>query len=278
MQSASWKRHALPAAAIGLACALAGCSSVHSKATAGDGGATEVSFPDPSRASVPEGIFVNIENLRKIAPGMTKTQLYNLLGAPHFSEGLMGVRQWNYIFDFRKADGSNDYFSCQYRIDFDKDYRAQQFHWKPESCKSVLGEPTTTPAPEPAPAPMPAEPIRLSSDALFDFDSADLTEQGRAQLSALLQQVQSASHIQNILIVGYTDRIGSDSYNLGLSRRRAESVRRFLADGGVPASAMQVEGRGKADPVAQCRDTDRKALIACLAPNRRVELSGVARP
>lgn len=278
MQSASWKQHALSAAIAGLACVMAGCSSVNSKASAESGAATEVNFPDPSRASMPEGIFANIENLRKIAPGMTKGQLYNLLGAPHFNEGLMGVHTWNYILDFRKSDGSNDYFSCQYQVDFDKDYRAQHFYWKPESCKSVLDKPAPPPAAAPAPVAMPAEPIRLSSDALFDFDRAELTEQGRSQLSALLQQVQSASQIQNILIVGYTDRIGSDSYNLALSQRRAESVRSFLADGGVPADAMKVEGRGETNPIAQCDNQERAALIACLAPNRRVELSGVARP
>jgi outer membrane protein OmpA-like peptidoglycan-associated protein len=48
--------------------------------------------------------------------------------------------------------------------------------------------------------------------------------------------------------------------------------------GGVPADAIQVEGRGKADPVVQCPKQARAKLIACLAPNRRVELSGIAKP
>lgn len=274
----SMKRHDLTGVAMLMGLILmAGCSMWHQKPAAdGGGNGGSVNFPDASHASMPEGIFVNIENLRKVAPGMTKTQLYNLLGTPHFNEGVFGVREWNYIFDFRKADGSNDYFRCQYQVEFDNHSHAENFYWKPESCKSLLDRPVPAVAPS-VPEVLPKEPIRLSSDALFEFDRAELTAQGRDQLSKLLQQVQSASQIQNILIVGYTDRIGSDSYNMALSRRRAESVRDYLIQGGVPASALQVEGRGKANPLVQCDNTRRSALIACLASNRRVELSGVAR-
>lgn len=259
---------------------VAGCGTMHPHAPAGTQSDASVVFPDPAHATMPEGVFVNLENLRKVAPGMTKHQLYALLGTPHFNEGLFAVRKWNYIFDFRKSDGSNDYFSCQYQIAFDRQGIASDFYWKPEACKSVLDiHGSVTPPPGPAPDVLPAEPIRLSSDALFDFNRAELTAQGRQQLDQLLQKVRSASQIENILVVGYTDRIGSDSYNLGLSRRRAEAVRDYLvANGVVPAAAVQVDGRGKADPVVQCADAARAKLIACLAPNRRVELSGVAKP
>lgn len=259
-----------------LAAALlaAGCSTAGSKPTAAPG---DVSFPDPSHSTVPEGMFVNLENLRKVAPGMTKEQLYGLLGTPQFNEGVFGVRRWNYIFDFRKSDGSGNFFSCQYQIVFDKHYLAEQFYWKPEACKAVL-EPPHPEAPPAPPTVMPAQPIRLSSDALFGFDSATLTAAGRQKLDGLLQQVRAASQVQNIDVVGYTDRIGSDAYNMGLSQRRAAAVRDYLVQGGVPADAIQMEGRGKADPVVECKDTRRAALIACLAPNRRVELSGIAKP
>jgi len=46
---------------------------------------------------------------------------------------------------------------------------------------------------------------------------------------------------------------------------------------GVSPAAMQVSGRGPADPVVQCNDKQRARLIECLAPNRRVELKGTAR-
>ena len=273
MQTMKWPKFALLMLFVS-SVLLAGCSMTHSNISSDSNDDEEVSFPDPAHATMPEGIFVNIENLRKVAPDVTKDQLYNLLGGPHFSEGVFGVRRWNYIFDFRRQNG--DHFSCQYQVDFDKNDRAKAFYWKPESCKSVL----TTPAVAAAPIPLalPKEPIRLSTDALFDFDHSNLTAQGRSQLSKLLQQVQSASHIENILVAGYTDRIGGDRYNQTLSERRAESVRNYLIDGGVSPSAVRVEGHGKANPLVECSDSNRKALIACLAPNRRVELSGMSQP
>jgi outer membrane protein OmpA-like peptidoglycan-associated protein len=262
----------LPAMLAGMLLA-AGCSTTASRSS---DNAEGVSFPNPDRSSVPEGLFVNLENLRKVSPGMTKKQLYALLGHPRFNEGVVGVRKWNYIFNFRKSDGSGDYFSCQYQIVFDKQDLAEQFYWKPEACKAVLE--TRQAPPPPKPAPLPAQPIRLSSDAMFGFDSAQLTDQGRQQLEGLLQQVRSASAVENIHVVGYTDRIGSDGYNMKLSRQRADAVRDYLVQGGVPADAIQVEGRGKADPVVECPKQARTKLIACLAPNRRVELSGIAKP
>ena len=231
------------------------------------------SFPDPARATMPEGAFVNVENLRKLAPGMTKHQLYELLGTPHFSEGVFGVHRWNYIFAFRETDGG--VIKCQFQVQFDKNHLAQAYYWKPESCKDLLAPPPPPPAPAPVAAPMMA--ITLSSDAMFGFDSATLTADGRANLDQLLARVQEASHIQDIMINGYTDRIGNPRYNLALSQRRAEAVRDYLAAHGVSPAAMQVSGHGDADPVIQCNDKKRDRLIACLAPNRRVELKGTAR-
>jgi len=123
---------------------------------------------------------------------------------------------------------------------------------------------------------MPSEPVRLSADALFAFDSATLTQAGRRSVDALLQQVRSASQVQTIQVLGYTDRIGSDGYNQVLSHRRAQAVRDALVQGGVPAAAIVAEGRGKADPLVNCTQGNRQAVIACLAPNRRVEISGLA--
>ena len=273
MQTTKWRKFTFMTIFVS-SVLLAGCSTTRSNISSGNNDGGEVSFPDPSHATMPEGIFVNIENLRKVAPGVTKDQLYNLLGVPHFSEGAFGVRKWNYIFDFRRQNG--DHFSCQYQVDFGQDDRAKAFYWKPISCKSVLDAPSI--AATPIPLALPKEPIRLSADALFDFDRSNLTEQGRGQLSKLLQQVQLASQIENILVAGYTDRIGSDSYNQTLSVRRAESVRDYLIDGGVSPNAVQVEGHGKSNPLVECSGSNRKALVACLAPNRRVELSGMSQP
>lgn len=255
------------------ACASHGDPRPASPGTAIDADATN--FPDPGKASLKEGLFVDVDNLRLFARGMSKRQLYALLGTPHFGEGMWGVREWNYLFNFRSSPGG-DYFTCQFKVEFYGKGVAHAAHWKPQACAAVL-EPPRPPAP-PAPAPMPAEPLRLSADAMFAFDSAVLTSEGRDNVTALLQQVRDASRVQTIQVIGYTDRIGSDRYNLVLSQRRAEAVRNALIAGGVPAAAIVAEGRGKADPLVQCEQAQRKALIVCLAPNRRVELSGRALP
>ena len=235
--------------------------------------AEAVSFPDPARASLKEGLFVDVDNLRLFARGMSKRQLYALLGTPHFGEGMWGVREWNYLFNFRSSPGG-DYFTCQFKVDFDGKGIAQTAHWKPQACAAVL-DPPRPPTP-PAPAPMPSEPLRLAADAMFAFDSAVLTPEGRRNVETLLQQVRDASRVQTIQVIGYTDRIGSDGYNQVLSQRRAQAVRDALVQGGVPAAAIVAEGRGKADPLVQCAQGNRQAVIACLAPNRRVEISGLA--
>jgi OOP family OmpA-OmpF porin len=230
-------------------------------------------FPDPARASLKEGMFVDLDNLRLFARGMSKRQLHGLLGTPHFNEGMWGVREWNYLFNFRSSP-NGDYFTCQFQVHFDNKGIAQGGYWKPQACAALL-QPA---AAAPAPAPMPAEPVRLAADALFGFDSAALTAAGRQSVDALLQQVRSASQVQTIEVAGYTDRIGSAAYNRELSQRRADAVREALVQGGVPATAIVAEGRGNAQPLVQCGPLAKQALIACLAPNRRVEVSGVARP
>ncbi|WP_329742419.1 OmpA family protein [Dyella sp. A6] len=269
----TYRAVALPVLLAGVVLA-AGCSTVGRRSS---DNAQGIAFPNPDRSTVPQGLFVNLENLRKVAPGMTKSQLYALIGHPRFDEGVFDVHRWNYIFNFRKADGSGDYFSCQYQIIFDKHDLAQQFYWKPEACKAVLQIHRPAPPQPTKPLPLPAKPIRLSSDAMFGFGSAALTGPGKLKLNALLQQLRSASAVENIDVVGYTDRIGSDHYNLALSRKRAEAVRDYLVQHGVPAEAVQVAGRGKADPLVHCPRQARAKLIACLAPNRRVEISGLAK-
>jgi OOP family OmpA-OmpF porin len=65
--------------------------------------------------------------------------------------------------------------------------------------------------------------------------------------------------------------MGEDSYDGELSERRACAVMNYLVLRGVPFRMIVAEGRGKDAPVKTgCDSTDRRALIACLAPNRRV--------
>lgn len=126
--------------------ALQGCSLYVSKGISDDGRAEEVVFPEiPKSAWLKEGTFPNLDNLRQVKPGVSKDQLYGLLGQPHFAEGMGPVREWDYVFNFRQGNGS-DYQTCQYKVIFDKDYRGQSFYWLPQSCAARLAQAPATPS------------------------------------------------------------------------------------------------------------------------------------
>jgi outer membrane protein OmpA-like peptidoglycan-associated protein len=254
---------------------LQGCSTYVSKGISDDGKATEVVFPSiDNDAWLKEGTFPNLDNLRAVAPGVTKDQLYDLLGRPHFREGLAGPREWDYIFHFRQAGGGVT--TCQYKAIFDKDYKAQTFHWLPAGCGDRLAT-RPVPAVERPVAAIPAAPRRttLGADGLFRFDGgsmADLLPEGHGKLEALASDIKSFRPVDAVKVTGHTDRLGSHTYNNALSLARANTVRDYLVRAGVPAQKIQVQGKGESEPKVQCAQTGRAALIDCLAPNRRIEI------
>lgn len=261
------------ALAIAALLSLAGCgTSTVSKNISDDGRAGEVVFPDIAKdAWLKEGTFPNLDNLRRIAPGVTKDQLYDLVGRPHFRESLFGVREWDYIFNFRVPGGVK---TCQFKVIYDTALRAQSFHWLPANCAELLkvASPTVERIAEKTPMP---QRVELSADALFAFGRsgpADLLPQGRRELDALAAGLRGARETSRIRITGHTDRLGSASFNEELSLARATTVRDHLVQAGVPARGMQVQGKGETEPKVQCEQKKREELIACLAPNRRVEI------
>jgi OmpA-OmpF porin, OOP family len=127
------------------------------------------------------------------------------------------------------------------------------------------------PAPEPPPPPRVE---RLSADALFPFDRGDVNDirpAGLADLAQIAARLR-ASPFGHVEVRGYTDRLGSDAYNLDLSRRRAEAVKAVLIQQGVPPQKIRADGLGSQDPVTQCGNMDNADLVRCLQPDRRVEI------
>ncbi len=122
------------------------------------------------------------------------------------------------------------------------------------------------------------KPVRLNAEALFAFDSAELSDDGKTRLNAVLGSL-TATDLQDekIHITGHADEIGSDSYNLRLSQKRAGAVRDYLVSQGVVPGFIETSGVGEADPVVSCEGRHGQALITCLAPNRRAEVELSAR-
>ena len=131
------------------------------------------------------------------------------------------------------------------------------------------------PPPAPAPAPAPAK-VSFSADALFDFNRSTIKPAGRAALDRFAADLRGTS-FQTVAVTGHTDRIGSHAYNLKLSASRAEAVKAYLSSqGGIAAAMIDAKGVNGADPITrpgQCKGTKpTPALIACLAPDRRVDV------
>ena len=160
------------------------------------------------------------------------------------------------------------------------------------ACKECTPDlcPKPPPPPPPPPKPPAKEPpkpvvkappekllpqkINFSADALFDFDKAELKPDGKAMLDELTRLLQGAKY-EVILAIGHTDRIGTVQYNQRLSVRRAETVKKYLVDKGIEPNRVYAEGKGKSQPLTkpgECTVKNRKALIACLQPDRRVDV------
>jgi outer membrane protein OmpA-like peptidoglycan-associated protein len=122
-------------------------------------------------------------------------------------------------------------------------------------------------------------------DGMFAFGKADLTPVGKSRIENMIEGMRQAgiTGLTSISVIGHTDPIGSASFNQTLSEERAGAVKAYLVSRGIPASVITAEGRG----ASQLRITEeacrakgqgapRSTLIACLAPNRRVEVIATA--
>jgi len=103
------------------------------------------------------------------------------------------------------------------------------------------------------------------SDVLFDTAKYTLRPLAREKL-AKISGIVLAYPALTLGIEGNTDSVGSDEYNQGLSERRAEAVRSYLAQQGVPESSMTAKGLGKTQPIASNSTAEGRQQ------NRRVEL------
>ena len=140
--------------------------------------------------------------------------------------------------------------------------------------------PVAKPEPKPEPPKKPAV-VNLASTELFEFNKAVLTPEARAKLdSEVVAKLRDLKDVKYIIVNGHADRLGSAQYNQKLSEKRAEAVRAYLVSKGVDASKVETLGFGKTLPTKSCPDQkNRKELIECLSPNRRVvvEVQGTPR-
>jgi outer membrane protein OmpA-like peptidoglycan-associated protein len=125
--------------------------------------------------------------------------------------------------------------------------------------------PAAAPAPAPAPQPAPVAGARQLFLVFFDFDKSNITDAGRQVLDAAAAAVKRDRAVR-IELTGYTDTVGTQQYNLGLSKRRADAVRDYLIKQGIPDNRMNVAWKGKEDLRVPTPDGVREPQ------NRRVEI------
>ncbi len=106
--------------------------------------------------------------------------------------------------------------------------------------------------------------VIFDSGLMFDTASDELRPASRANLDALASSLDRYDN-SNLLIVGHTDAVGSETYNQGLSERRAAAAARYLASRGV--ARIDTRGRGETEPIASNDDA------AGRQQNRRVEVA-----
>ena len=108
--------------------------------------------------------------------------------------------------------------------------------------------------------------IRIPDKVLFDFDSSKLRSEAYPVLAEIAESLNNAEGYE-AKIEGHTDSKGSDSYNMQLSRERAEAVRKALVDRyGVSPEILTAEGLGESQPVAPTATEGNRQK------NRRVEI------
>ena len=184
------------------------------------------------------------------------------------------------VYGFRGYDGQpkkshNYYATIGLNIAFNPPPRPAPPAPPPAPVVEPPPPPPPTPAPPPPPPPARFEKVTLSATKLFAFDSDKLSADNTPQLDEIASALNANPSVDNVVITGYTDRLGSDKYNQKLSERRANAVKDYLVGKGVAANRLQAEGKGKANPVVQCNNKKRADLIACLEPNRRVEVEQI---
>ena len=137
----------LIATAVLSACGTSG-TSVSREVTA-----TELHWPNPTSTTFNKdrGTFPNLDSLRSIRSGMSKDQLYHLIGRPHFDEGFR-VREWDYLFHFNTPGvGTQGVTTCQYKILFDSKKYARSFYWRAVDPVNAACPPQPEPVPQPEP-------------------------------------------------------------------------------------------------------------------------------
>jgi OOP family OmpA-OmpF porin len=130
-----------------------------------------------------------------------------------------------------------------------------------------------SPPPPPAPAPQvikaPTK-VTFQAETLFDFDRSVIKPEGRVVLDGFITSLNgSRARYDTVIVIGHTDSIGIDEYNIRLGLRRAEAVKAYLISKGIDSRTIRTSSKGEREPVADNKTAQGRAK------NRRVVIEVV---
>lgn len=115
------------------------------------------------------------------------------------------------------------------------------------------------PAPPAEPTPAPTRSAVVLNNVLFDFDKTNLKPEGKAEIDKLVAEMQKFGK-DTVVVIGHTDSVGTDEYNMGLGQRRADSVAAYMKAAGIDAGRIATKSMGESQPAVPNDSSANRAL------------------
>lgn len=233
-------------------------------------GAVQVIDPTPSKRATNAKLGLGLEYA--VNPSFSvrgEAERYRMNDASGGS-GHVNMVSVSLLFPFGRAPTSR-------RVSAAPAYVAPALAPAPVVMAAPVAPPVVVAVAAPAPAPMvQRRRVSFSAESLFGFDRAEVRPEGKTALDGFSREL-AGSQFELITVEGHTDRLGSLAYNQKLSMERAESVKAYLVnEGRLDGSKISAVGKGETTPVTKAEDCKGQhanaALIACLQPDRRVDV------
>jgi outer membrane protein OmpA-like peptidoglycan-associated protein len=184
--------------------------------------------------------YIGVNNLFGVTPPLVTAEYQQTGGGV-----TAAVTGTNTVPDVYDIIGRFIYFGVKYQMNWDE---------APAEAAPYVPPPVVAPAPAPK-----------SYLVFFDFNKSDLTPQAVTIVDTAAKNA-SVGKVTRLTVTGHTDTVGSDAYNMRLSRRRAESVAAQLEKDGVASSEIEIIAKGKRDLLVPTADGVREPQ------NRRVQI------
>lgn len=242
--------------------------------TLADSKITKSEFPNPNTSYLKQVPRYELQEVSLLDTGLTKDQIRHILGNPHFKEGLI-AKQWNYVLDIKRNNGK--FQRCEAKFEFGEKNIANNLSWRGIGCG-----PETFSSLERFELKQLTEKIvkrqEKTAYVIFPFNKSDLNSVFKLNPNfvRIVETIRQTQNNDDILVEGYTDRLGKPSYNRKLALKRASNVAHYLTKNGISANRIKIRAIGQTNDFNDClnviQSSNKQYLKACLEPNRRVNV------